>query len=446
MNKKSILSILVVFALLMTGCANKNSGYITVATPFSEELKKELELVEESYDYTAENLQTYERADGSTVLYLSSAPIEQSSNKIEESDDTLEADGTYFDKTFPRSLSEETPIEITGKGSFANIYIPDGIYDAKLKNYKNVFGTTRQGVVYEDVFGKGADYICYPTSFGVNTEIKISKKTDTNKFRIKLQLPSLTPDTNSPDYILFKTALDNGTVESILYTPLICDAKGKWSYANSVRLSEKDAETNTYTVEYEVDEAFLNDKDTKFPVTLNQSIYLYKSKQPDTSAYENTGEVAGHYLSPYMLLGDQTSKGEGWTYIRFETLEKLKIDPEKIISAKYVFRNLFDSEKETKIAAYAVKTDWCSINTRWFNRPPHDEQPIGEVIVKNAGNYEVDITSLLKVMLQNKALETATYSVQNSFFIRSDTEDSNVLIASGDNGLYTPILEILIAG
>ena len=119
-------------------------------------------------------------------------------------------------------------------------------------------------------------------------------------------------DTSSPDYIVFKTAFEKGEVKSLLYTPLLIDNKGKWSYANSVKLLDKDVEDNIYTVEYSVDEKFLNDKNTKFPVILNQLVYLYKPKQPDTSAYENTGDVASYYLSPYILLGDKTLKGEGW--------------------------------------------------------------------------------------------------------------------------------------
>ena len=79
-------------------------------------------------------------------------------------------------------------------------------------------------------------------------------------------------------------------------------------------------EDNIYTVEYSVDEKFLNDKNKKFSVILNQSVYLYKSKQPNTSAYENTGDVASHYLSPYILLVDKTLKGGGWTYVRLRCI------------------------------------------------------------------------------------------------------------------------------
>lgn len=445
---KKIISLLICFLnlLIIAGCSNTESKmFDTLAFPFTEQQKVEKGIVDFSYDFYAENTRAYLKSDNTTEILLYSAPVEESLNVITESNDKYIANGDYFEKKFPKQVSEETPITVGTGNNYINIYFPSEKMSTAEKQTKVLFDVERESVVYADVFGKDMDYICYPTSFGVNTEIVIPKRTKENKYQIKIQLPNLAPDTSSPDYILFKTALEKGQVKSLLYTPLIVDKNGKWSYANSVKLVDKDVENNIYTVEYGVDEEFLNDKNTKYPVTLNQSIHLYKSKQPDTSAYENTGDIASHYLSPYILLGDETLKGEGWTYVRFETLNSLDIDPEKIVSAKYVFHNLFDLRKETKISAYAVKADWCSINTRWFNRPPFDEKPISEVIIKNSGDYKLDITALLVEMMKNKGKENATYSIQNSFMIRSDTADSNVIISSGDNGLFSPVLEIVLS-
>lgn len=445
MRKFSLLTVFLAIAFIISGCSNKTQFYLSVATPFSNEQIASLGLQEPVDDYYLENVQVYEGGDGNKVIYLYSAPVEQSSNLIVEYEEGYIADGTYFNKIFPFRLSNATPIEVNDSNNFAKIYLQNCEIKGRLEGRQNVFGLNKQAVVYENAFENGEDYICYPTSFGVNTEIVIPKRTNEYKYQIKIQLPNLAPDTSSPDYILFKTALEKGEVKSLLYTPLLVDANGNWSYANSVKLIDKDSENNIYTVEYIVNEEFLNDKSTKFPVTLNQSIHLYKSKQPDTSAYENTGDEASHYLSPYIILGDETLKGEGWTYVRFETLNSLDIDPEKIVSAKYVFHNIFDLKKETKISAYAVKADWCSINTRWFNRPPFDEKPISEVIVKKSGDYQLDITPLFTEMIRNKDVEGATYSIQNSFMIRSDTADSNVILSSGDNGLFSPVLEIVLS-
>lgn len=439
------LAILCILAILITGCSDKAVLSLAVAFPLSDEQQKDRGLAGSCDDYYAENVQTYRTLNGQKAVYLYSAPIEQSGNEIVEAEEGFEANGTYFYKSFPIDLSADMPITIEGENNFINVFLPGDSYSGQLIEEKNAFGITRTAVLYKDAFGKEIHLYCYPTSFGVNTEIRIPEKTAQHTFKIKVQLPDWVPDTNSPDYILFKSAMQAGTVKSMIYTPLVCDANGKWCYANTVQLLEKDPDTDTYTVEYTVDSHFLSDEDTVYPVTLNQSFHLYKSKQPDTSAYENTGEVASHYLSPYILLGDSTLKGEGWTYIRYETLNDLDIDPDKIVSAKYIFRNLFDLERETKLSAYPVTADWCSINTRWYNRPPNDETPVSEVIVDKAGDYELDVTSLLTEMIRNKGKYNPEYSVQNSFLIRSDTKNSNVLISSGDNGLFSPMLEIKLS-
>ena len=52
---------------------------------------------------------------------------------------------------------------------------------------------------------------------------------------------------------------------------------------------------------------------------------------------------------------------------------------------------------------------------------------------------------MMKEILKNKGEDNAKYSVQNSFMIRSDTKDSNMILASGDNGLFSPLLEIVLS-
>ena len=443
--KKGSFAILSLLLLLFAGCSAKQPAVRTIAEPIPQGQLQSRELAEKSFDYFGSNVAAFKRTDGKTVVYLYSAPIENTNASIQtEPASTYTVDGDYFHKELPKILSDDQGVQIGNQYHFLRIFPGmSGPFLGEIRSMANVFGQERQAVVYPDVFGKGQGLACYPTAFGINAEITLPDASAVGPIRLKIQVPDLVPDTSSPDYILFKTP--QGSVKSVLYTPLLCDSRGNYSYKNTIRLAGKDSSTGSYTVEYTADEAFLQAGSTKYPVTLNQSFHLYQPKQPDTSAYEKTGDEAGHYLSPYMLLGDQTIKGEGWTFIRFETLNTLKIDPERVESVKYVFRNLFDLEKDTKVGAYAVTADWCSINTRWYNRPPYDEKPVAETIVRDRGDYELDITPLMKEILKNKGEDNAKYSVQNSFMIRSDTKDSNMILASGDNGLFSPLLEIVLS-
>lgn len=433
--------------LCLFGCAAKEAAEPgkTRAVAFDEEAMARYGHTERVFDYMANNVTDYRNGDGTQTLYVYSAPVEPCAALTEEGD-SLSCTGDYFMKTLPLTLSDDDGIAVTGPDVHAIVYpAAAGNYPGARETAANAFGQPREGVRYADVFGKGTDLVCSPTTFGVNLEIVLDRKPETNRWQLRLQLPELVPDTGSPDYILFKTALEDGVVKSILYTPLAADRGGRWSYANSVRLVDKDREQGIYTVEYTIDEAFLTDRDTEYPVRLNQSVHLYTPKQPDTSAYSQTGDEAGHYLSPYMLLGDSTIKGEGYTFVRYETLAGLGIDPDKVVSATYRVRNLFAPAQPVTIGAYAVTADWCSINTRWFNRPPFDDAPVGTAKVDGAGDVAIDITPLLKEMLRDPDAVNAPYSVNNSFLIRCDTPGANLLFASGDNGLFSPGLEIVLA-
>ena len=445
---KLISGILALIVFPLAGCSGSKSEPIVtsaVAYPIKAEQMK-LQNLSASTGYCAENALSYTNASGQTILRLFTAPLEISENAIKYNEDGgYTGDGNYMQKSLPEVWSPNASIHITNGGNFAEITpAGDGKYTSKQAQTINLFGQSRDAVIYKDAFDSGADLSCSLTSFGVNMEIAFPKRPEKNTYQIKLKLPDLVPDTGSPDYILFKTALEKGEVRTILETPLAADKSGRWSYANSVQLVAKDSAAGVYTVEYTVDKAFLADKSTKYPIRVNQSVSLYKSKQPDTTAYEKTGDTAGHYLSPYMLMGDSTIKGEAWTYIRFETLDRLNIPADKIVSAKYMFRNLFDSQKEVKIGAYAVNADWCSINTRWFNRPPYDERPISQTAVNKAGDYSIDITPLFREMIQNKGDENAKYSVRNSFMLKADTPNSSLIFPSGDGGLFSPFLEVVL--
>lgn len=434
----------------MPGCGKKEQAAYTQASPLTEREMEERGHEERLKEYGGENVAAYRNADGTTTLYVYAAPIEGADTALRDGgqgENGYFADGTFTRKTLPSRLGEEKGISVVdGNGGYLTLLSAQGEFEGVKTTRKTIFGREKEAVCYEDVFGEGVDLYCYPTTLGINTEIVLPKYEGTNTFRLKVRLPRVVPDTGSPDYILFKTPLESGEVKSLIYTPLAVDKKGNWCYANQVRLVEKDAATGTYTVEFTVDEAFLTSKDTKYPVVLNQSLHLHKSKQPDTSAYSGTGDEAGHYLSPYMLLGDSTVKGEGWTYVRFETLANLSIDYKQIQSAAYVFHNLMELPKEAVVSAYPVNADWCSINTRWFNRPASEEKPVNQVVVKKPGDYRLDMTPLIKEMVKNKADPTAKYSIQNSFLIRCDTPGSSLLLASGDSCLYSPVLEIVLAG
>lgn len=264
-----LLLVVVALATILSSCGENVDAFLTdaVAYPMKPE-QLNVQKLSASADYYAENVLSYENDSNETVLRIYSAPIEDSENAISKQDGgSYFGDGKFMKKSLPEAWSLDNPITVTSGSNFAEIAPADqGGYTSEIKSVANIFGQIRDTVVYKDAFGKGIDLNCSVTSFGVNFEIVFSKHPEQNTYQIK-------------------TALEKGEVRTILETPLIADKNGKWSYANSVRLVVKDSTTGTYTVEYTVNEAFLSNKSTQYPVKVNQSVSLYKSKQPDTTAY-----------------------------------------------------------------------------------------------------------------------------------------------------------------
>lgn len=382
------------------------------------------------------NTVTYLNRDGTQTIYVSSVPVEEKKVQVQKTGNAYQSTSGFAPVTMPGQIDADNGIVI---GKHLEVFsIRNAALQAKCFKRKNIFGQSETCVVYENFFGD-VPFFCYANSFGLNTEIVIPERPENNIFSLKIKQPAQYFSEVEPDYIDFRNEED---LQSMLYTSIAVDSGGKWNYQNQIVLSAE--EDGTEFVHFMINKDFLDHPDTKYPVTLNQSVYIYRHKQPDTAVYSQAGEYARHYLSPYLLLGDNTPKGEGMALLRFEVLEDLDIDPQDILKAEYCFTNLADQEKNVVLGAYAVTNDWCSVNTKWKSRPGYDRLPAGTVMIRQKGHYGLDITRLVVEMLKNRGEYEPLYSVRNSFLIKSSSKESTLLLASGDAGFFPPYLKIIL--
>lgn len=438
-----ILVVMCIVILMLMFFSEENVVFKTKSIPLSsDELK--------FYNYSSyincpnSNSIQYLREDGGKDLFIYASPLEFSSNSITSKVESgYKCEGSYISKSFPIVWSNENNITIETKNILISLSpTTSENYTAKAVETENVFGIKNNSIVYQDVYGEGFDFICYPTLYGINTEITIPKKGN-NTYEIKLNIPKdLIVDITSPDYISFKKSSNMITPDIILYVPLAVDNNDKYSYNNSLKLTSYNEDTGDCIISYRIDSDFLNAPETEYPITINQSFSLDVSSEPDTSVYSETPDISPHYLSPYLILGDSTLKGEGWSYIRFESLKSLELDSNNIKSIKYGFRNLFDLNEEAIISVYAVTNNWCSINTRWKTRSDYNINPVSSITIKKAGDYEIDLTELYKLIIKNSDDNINLYNINNGFMIKCDTPSCEIFIASGDNGLFSPYLLI----
>ena len=132
--------------------------------------------------------------------------------------------------------------------------------------------------------------------------------------------------------------------------------------------------------------------------------------------------------------------------LRFEVLDDLEASAEDVLKAEYCFTNLVEQEKNVIVGAYAITNDWCSVNTKWKSKPNYDALPVGTVMVREKGVYGLDITRLLREMLQNRGKYEPLYSVRNSFLIKSNSKEerTSLLLAAGDAGFCPPYLKVIL--
>lgn len=439
MKRYLFLIVTIVFVSFLFSCSQNNeTDLITRAYPLSDRLIKEKGLLNE---FELINRHTLRYASKNSELknyYVFSAPVDENQSVL-LADDKSEhwlAESLDIKMFMPYIWSAQTPIISHMDNDSIEIMPDNGDTYIGIKIEKiNAFGERVSGILYADAFGDGVDLFCVPMLFGINTEIIANPGKTPKNFNFYFRIPNNTPKIDSPDYITFND--NSGATKAILYTPIAVDTNNLWCYDNHAQLERQG--NSEYIVSYSISSEFL--QKTNSAVHINQSFVFSIPKQSDSSAYSNFSN--SHYLSPYLLLGE-THKGMGEAFIRYDILEEMTFDPEQILSVKYYFYNLISLPEPVTVFAHAINEEWCSMGMNWHDKPKYDETPLDTVVVQARGNYSIDITPLFIEWIKNIDHALPKYSIQFGFMLRSDTSDNAVMLASGDNGLYSPLLEIVV--
>ena len=120
-NSKILICLLIV--LFVSACVQNGTQQIDFAVPtplpdsmMNKRNHKNLIAVYEG------NTLCYENKDGTKTYYLYSAPVEENTSRIEQSDNRFITTGKYTDKAYPEIFSENTGITITKNNFSFTIY------------------------------------------------------------------------------------------------------------------------------------------------------------------------------------------------------------------------------------------------------------------------------------------------------------------------------------
>ena len=448
MRKKlfALFGVYVVTVLILTSCTNSrhNTVYLNKGEPYLTVLQQQnKKLVNQFYN---ENALLSHNADGTYDLTMFSSPV-----YIEEArtrniiDNTIELmDNSPFKYTnhrndvktcLPEQLSENQGILLSYKTKKLTIY-PQTAESKKAKkdNHTDLYGQKSERLRYAHTFDQN-DYTVLINDFGVNTEIEIQKNVSALEY--VLEIENVTADTSCPDYILFRHVKDKEAV-AVIYKPVVKrkdESLAESLVKNTCEMYIVDEGQNRYRLTI----ALPKSKEKQaYPLILNQSFHMYKSKQPDSAVYSLSN--AGYYLNDKVVLG-QSEKGNSELNIRFEALDLVSIPPENILSATYTISEISGGTEPATIQMRPILSEWCSINTRWRNRPDKTLDYSQTVEVTQSGDYIFDVTEPLRLWMLNKGQETA-YIIRHGFNLVNLTPQTPKVFATADNGTFTTCLTI----
>lgn len=395
----------------------------------------------EIFDYVDSNIINYLNKDKTKTLRVYSSSVYDTFRLTEYSQE-WRCSVNGLSASLPKIVSESCGISIQYSSEMVVIYPLDNQYIKGVlhSDYQNVYSYRSDAIVYDDFFGNNLDLVCIVTQYGVNFELKLNDVSlCRNDISYCIQVDDCYPDISSNDYIAL-SSLNTKETKAIVYSPSIVDNRNSWFINCKSTFVNK--QENKYTIKIDLNNYLNNKENLQFPLKLNQSIYIYQAKQPDVAIYSEESDTK-HYLSQYVCLGQDTQKGIGELLVRYESLNKLSIDPNRIVSAKYYIHCLSAVDNKQELKLYAVEEDWCSINATWNAKPALSEKNYAVSCLEAGGNFVFDITELLREVINNKKASDSIHTIRNGFAVFAENGDSNLILALGDNGMVSPLLEIV---
>lgn len=238
-------------------------------------------------------------ADGTRTVYYMDEAVKyvDSGGNILEKDVTLSAalDGyatTQNDLTLSLPADPATGIRINWNGHTVSI-LPQG---GSLSHPQTLEGNS---VKYPDYFGQGIDLVYTPTLSGLKEDIVLASYTGINTFTFMLNTGGLNLYQANGRYYL---AASKTAVERIDLGDLVSfDATGRFSLGTVT--AETVMSGNIYRLTLTVDEAFLTDPNTVYPVSID----------PTLTVSDNT-HGAGAIEDVSIYSGTPNMNAGSWTY------------------------------------------------------------------------------------------------------------------------------------
>lgn len=340
-------------------------------------------------------------ADGSKTAYFMDQPVKftDADGSIKEKNLTLTAatEGyttTQNDIQLTLPTDPTSGIRIVYNNRMITLIPQGGTLTASAQVANN-------SVTYPDYYGEGMSLRYTPTLSGVKEDILLDAYAGINRFTFRLNTGGLNLYQANGRYFLAESK--TGTDRIVLGDVVVYDANSKFSMGTLT--SQTIMPGQAYLLTLTVDEAFLTDEATAYPVTIDPTLEVSDNTTAgsieDATIYEgkptlNTGtwqyNRAGYYDSSY---------GVGHIVVRLKGLlesnEYINISADNITSATFNIKDA-DSGAAGTLYLYPMHSNstWTETGITWGNKGTYVGIAYDTVSVGSNQWASFDITDLLK--------------------------------------------------
>ena len=378
-----------------------------------------------------------------TKLPVSSAELSKIGNSLYTAKSYTNT-ANFFTVDMPASINQGVSLSYEGK-RFTLSPASASLSTAELKTATHR-GMTEQTVEYRNALGTGVHLQYVPINSGVKENIVLDRYPGKNTFRFIFDAEGYYPIYTEGEAIPFadpstdEIALILGQVDARdSYTGDETD--GHFTLYNSLKL--EDLKNGKYVLTVTVDNDFLTDPDTVYPVVIDPSITIPGTGFYDTAVYSAQPTSSGYYSSSYMIVGDHgTSYGEGMAFIQPKSMSNYNYIQSNLINyATYRVREASGKTNSSTIRLYGTTATWNHTTLTYRNKPSFDDGTIDMQTINSSGWYTFDVTRHIRDFInydtygQGKphncgfALVAANPSASSKHFCSSEHSSSKPSIA-----------------
>lgn len=275
----------------------------------------------------------YHCEDGNDVAYFFQYPVKYVdengktkdistaiTEKNENTRDIIRLPGCSVDLSGFEYASEENAIKIyydnTTDGKSANIVAKKGEYTitlspiinekgmsetpfkGKLVEYKDRQDKTKKGeyagIEYCGVFGENTAVVYNTTYTGFKETIRLDCKPETNRFSFRLNTSGLIPLINETGNIILCDKYNDNVIARIAQIYVYdSSAESKYTLKSNYEIYRKDLYSDEYIITLNIDENFLNDDTTTYPVYIDPTTdFVSSSSINDAPIYSGLPNAA----------------------------------------------------------------------------------------------------------------------------------------------------------